>query len=383
MIRNVRLLYIHNFLNDFRFQEAFLVIYFAQITGSYIAAMGMLALATITSALMDIPTGIFSDKIGRKSTIIIASFFSTLTVICYALADSTAWLYIGTIFSGLSECLFNGNNNALLYESLKTEKQEARFPHYQGRTRSMFQLALGLSALGASFLTGYGLRFIFILGIIPQALSIFVSLFFQEPRVHIPADLKKLTHLKTACLHIYHNPRLCLLMIAQAISYGAGESSFKFRSAFVNMLWPTWAVGLYRAGNHAFGFIGYWFSGPILDRIKGPHMMALAETYWFISQGVAALMANVISPVLMLTGAALYGPFIVARDHLLQKEFTDAQRATIGSIATFLGSVVFAFVALCIGFIADRFGLAAGVGFGVVASVISLPLYIHLFRRYF
>jgi hypothetical protein len=44
----------------------------------------------------------------------------------------------------------------------------------------MFQLALGLSAFCASFLTGYGLRFLFILGIIPQALSIIVGPVFRR-----------------------------------------------------------------------------------------------------------------------------------------------------------------------------------------------------------
>ena len=59
----------------------------------------------------------------------------------------------------------------------------------------MFQLALGLSAFCASFLTGHGLRFLFILGIIPQALSIIVGLFFEEPRTHMVAPQKSLRHL--------------------------------------------------------------------------------------------------------------------------------------------------------------------------------------------
>ena len=41
MIRNIRILYIHNFLVDFRIQDAFRPIYFAQITGSYTLAMAV------------------------------------------------------------------------------------------------------------------------------------------------------------------------------------------------------------------------------------------------------------------------------------------------------------------------------------------------------
>jgi hypothetical protein len=55
MIRNIRLLYIHNFLVDLRFQDTFRPIYFAQITGSYTLAMAVFSVTWITSALADIP----------------------------------------------------------------------------------------------------------------------------------------------------------------------------------------------------------------------------------------------------------------------------------------------------------------------------------------
>ena len=55
----------------------------------------------------------------------------------------------------------------------------------------------------------------------------------------------------------------------------------------------------------------------------------------------------------------------------------------MGSVASFAGSMVYAIVAFCVGIIADRFGIAAGVGFGVAMSATSLPLYVWLFRKDF
>ena len=383
MIRNVRLLYVHNFLNDFRFHSAFLVIYFAQITGSYSLAMIVVAIEAFTSALMDIPTGVFSDFMGRKCTIAVGSIVTTASVSFYAFANNITWLIIGSFLSGLAQCLFNGNNNALLYESLKAEGKEGQFHHYQGRTRSMFQLALGLSAFGSSLFTSRGLSFLFMLGIIPQALSIVVSLFFKEPRLHIPTQHTSLSHLKTACSKIYRNPRLGMLIVGQAISYGADEANFALKTPFVNMLWPTWAVGVWRGINHAIGFVSMWFAGHVLNRTSSSAMLVIAESIWFVSQSIAVLINNVISPVILFSGPLLYGPFLVARDNLLQKEFTDEQRATMGSVATFTGSVFYGVIAFVIGGIADRFGLAAGVGFGVVTHVVALPIFIWLFRKSF
>jgi MFS family permease len=367
MIRNIRILYIHNFLVDFRIQDAFRPIYFAQITGSYTLAMAVFSVQWITSALADIPTGVLSDKMGRKFTIVLASVCSTIGITTSAFSTHSAGLFLGSIFFGLSECLFNGNNNALLYESLKSSGQEGRFHHYQGRTSSMFQLALGLSAVCASFLTGHGLRFLFILGIIPQALSIIVGLLFEEPRAHMAAPQKSLRHLKDACTKIYGNTHLLLLLIAQAISR-ADEAKFQFQTIFINTLWPTWALGIYRAMDNALCFFGFWFSGRIVDRFKETYVLAVQQAYGLVSQTIGLILSNVMSPLLFMSGAILVGPGSVARDHLLQKEFTDEQRATMGSVASFAGSIVYAIVAFCIGIIADHFGLVAGVRGATSAS---------------
>jgi MFS family permease len=382
MIRNVRLLYIHNFLTDFRFQEAFIIIWFRQITGSYTTAMAIFALTRVTSAVMDIPTGIFSDQLGRRYTIILASLCTVMMVVCYAIAHAPLLLCAGAFFSGLSESLFSGNNDALLFESLKAQNKEGRFHHYQGRTKSMFQLALSLSALASSLIVPHGLRLVFALGVIPQILALITALFFKEPRIHIKHDEKDFSHLTAACVQIWHNPRLLLLMMAQAISYGAGESNFFFKSAYVATLWPSWAVGLYRGMNHAYGFLGFWLSGFILDRVKGGRFLAFREIYWFVTQSIALVMANVVTPLIIMTGAFVYGPGEVARDQLMQKEFTDRQRATMASVGSFFASMFFAVMAILIGIVADRFGLAAGVFFGLCVNVTSLPIYVRLFRKY-
>jgi MFS family permease len=384
MTRNVRLLYLHNFLTYFRFQEAFVVIYFAQIVGSYASAMTVVALSTVVAAVLDIPMGLLSDRFGRRNTIIFGSICSAISVILYAMSSNMLGLCSGAIFSGLCRALFNGNNNALLFESLKTEGREADFPHSQGRAGSMFQLALGLSALAASLFAKQGLHYVFIAGIFPQLLAVLVSFFFVEPSKHYASNVKNsFGHFVAAINNIRQNPRLRLLIVGQSISHGVGESTFSFVDAFINTVWPTWAVGVYRALNHGCGFLGFWFAGKIVKKIKGPYMLVIAEVYWFVVQTVAALISNVISPVLILSGASLFGPFIVARDQLLQEDFTDEQRATMGSITSFGGSLVFALNAYCLGIVSDHWGLIIGLLFGTFVGVLSLPIYIALFRKKF
>lgn len=383
MLRNIRLLYIHNFLTDFWPQWPYLVIYFPSITGSYVSAMSVLAVETLSAALMDIPTGIFSDRLGRRVTIAAGSFCAALGIAFYAMAHGLGMLYVGAFFFGLGQCLFSGNNSALLYETLKAAGKEDEFHHYRGSTGSMYQLALCLSALSAIFLSHYGLRAIFAAAVIPQVLGIFVSLMFTEPRVHLAQNQKSLTVFKQAAIKIYHNPRLMLLVLGRALNYGTGEAGFKFKGAFIALLWPVWAVGLYRAMNHTLGFLGFWFSGRLLDRFKAVYLFVVRDIYWFFGNITAVLLNNFWAPFPMVIGSFFFGPGEVASDHLMQIEFTDEQRATMGSLASSVTSVIFAIAAVAIGLVSDRFGVTVGVAFGAFMQLTSLPVYLWLFRRDF
>ena len=383
MLRNIRLLYIHNFLSDFWPQWPFVVIYFANISGSYTAAMSIMATETLAAALFDIPTGIFSDRIGRRMTMACGSLACTLAITCYAFAHGILLLYIGAVLWGLGVCLFSGNNNALLYETLQSAGLEKEYHHYRGKTGSMYQLALCTSAFLSIWLSHFGLQTIFMVAIIPQALAVLISLLFTEPRQHQITNNKGLNIFTQACVKTWRNPHLLLLVTAKAISYGAGESKFKFQSAFVNSVWPIWAVGLYRGINHGLSFCGFRLSGWLIEKFKEPIIFISRDLYWFMSGITAVTLNNAFSPIMFISGAIFFGPGEVASDHLMQKEFTDDERATMGSISSFITSIAFAIVAIAIGLISDRFGLRAGLAVGIATGFLSLPVNAWLFRKSF
>ncbi len=64
--KNVKLLILFEFLIEFRLYSAIIVIYFAAVTGSYALAMSLLSIVMISAAVFEVPTGVFSDLVGRK-----------------------------------------------------------------------------------------------------------------------------------------------------------------------------------------------------------------------------------------------------------------------------------------------------------------------------
>lgn len=354
-MRNVRLLTLFNFFLDFRPYAPIVILFFKDVSGSFALALSIFSIATISSAVFEIPTGLFSDMIGRKKTIILGSLAGILGLTVWVIGNSFWMLASGAALEGLSWAFFSGNNDALLYDTLKESKSENRFPEFLGKTGSMFQAGLAISALLGAYLALWSFRTVLAVSIIPQAICFFIALFMVEPRVHtgkIRANIYG--NLKTAFSEFIRNVRLRNLSLASVISNGIEETIFQFNPAFVAIFWPAWGLGVARFLGHASSAMGYWFSGPVLKRVAPIKIVLYGSLLSRIKNIIAVGFPTVISPVLLSTG--LHGLREVSKGTLLQKEFTDHQRATMASLNSFLSSIFFGIFAFSFGYFADNIG---------------------------
>lgn len=99
--KNIRLLKIFNFLIGFSLFAPLAIIYFSNVSGSYTLGASIFGIFMLSSAIFELPTGIWSDRVGRKNTIILGSWARVVAFIFYAIGLSYWWLVIGAIFEGL------------------------------------------------------------------------------------------------------------------------------------------------------------------------------------------------------------------------------------------------------------------------------------------
>ena len=125
--KNVRLLKIFNFLIGFSLFAPLAIIYFSKVSGSFTLGASIFGITMLASALLEVPTGIWSDKVGRKGTIILGSWARVIAFILYAIGLSYWWLVAGAIFEGLSRSFYSGNNDALLYDTLADNGLEDQY----------------------------------------------------------------------------------------------------------------------------------------------------------------------------------------------------------------------------------------------------------------
>ncbi len=141
MEKNLKRMYLISLLNEVKFYGIILILFYIQLSGSMTLGMSIFSIITIIAAISELPTGIVSDKIGRKNTVIMGSICSLASVIFLAISTNYIGLLISAIFQGLEKAFFSGNNSAYIYDILKEENKEEEFKTYIGKTNSMFYLA--------------------------------------------------------------------------------------------------------------------------------------------------------------------------------------------------------------------------------------------------
>ena len=374
MHKNIRLLALFNFFTDFHLYTAILIIYFANVTGSYALGMSLFSVAMVSSALFEVPTGVFSDYLGRKKTMILGAVCSVLSVVFYAMGTSYLILFIGALFEGLQRAWYSGNNDALLYETLSSTNNKDSYDHYLGKTSSMFQVAAAAGIIIGGIIATRSFSIIMWLSVIPQVICLMLSFFIVEPTKQSGQNANIYSHLITATKKLWSNNTLKLLSLNSIIGQAVGESTYQFRAAFVNTLWPLWAVGFSTVLSSIGAAASYWYSGKLIKKIGAYRLLLIANLYSKTINIASVAVATVISPVLMSTTSLFLGVSKVANSKLMQQEFTDEQRATLGSITSFLGNLAFSVFAVVLGILADRFGPTKALLFAYLSYLPSLGI---------
>ena len=379
--RNIGLLSAFNFCSDFRVYAPIMVIYFQHVTGSYAFAVLLFSIAKIATSIFEVPTGTFSDFLGRKLTLLLGQVASVFSISLYALGQDFAVLAAGAELEGLAFALFSGNNEALLYDTLRGEGTQGEFAHWQGRASSMFQAALAVSAAVATVaLIWLPLRTMFVLSLVPQIAGLGFALFFIEPKRagdSIPTNV--FSHLREAIAGFVRDVRLRDLSLAAMLGFGIGEAQHMFYPAFFALFWPPWALGIAGMLTHGFAAVGFRSAGRLIARFREFPVLVWSKVA-STALGLAALtFPSVASPAISTLSSFFFGPGVTAQGSLMQKAFSDAQRATMASLISLGGNILFAIAVFALGWLADRIGARNAL---LTAQILSIPVVLLYWRLY-
>lgn len=373
--RNIKILTWQGFLIGFSLWSPIAAIYFSKVSGSYALGLSIFSMAMVSSAIFEIPTGIFSDLIGRKYTTILGGFFYMLGGIFYALGFNYWWLVIGAVCEGLARAFYSGNNDALLYDSLQKSDRKEELAKFMGHIGGAEQWALGITALlGGILAAKFSFTLVMWLSVIPLFLCFFTSWWLAEVKNTKVGEGNVYIHLKEAIKNFIKNEKLRLLSLTSIIGFGTGEAGFQFTPVFIQSIWPLWAIGLARTLSNVGAALGFNLSGRMVKRFKAVNILIFEQIYSRLASIIAFVFPSVVSPILLSSTSLMYGPSMVAENSLFQKEFSDKQRATMGSLNSLGKSIFFGVILLILGIVADKTNPRAALILGQILAIVAVWL---------
>jgi len=113
---------------------AFLFFYLRYFSFTEIATL--IAIRALATNLFEIPTGAFADMVGRKVAVILSFLVGGIALFIFPFTTAFWVFAVLEVVRGLSNALYSGSLEALVYDTLKEQGREQGYGRVAGRTET-------------------------------------------------------------------------------------------------------------------------------------------------------------------------------------------------------------------------------------------------------
>ena len=118
--------------SDASFSIGVFVVFMLALGLSLAQVSVVVAAYLISSALFEIPAGVFADRFGNKFSILIGSLLMSVGFGLFAFAQGFYWFLVGYGLMGAGSAMKNGADVALLYNDLISQSRASEFKKIYG-----------------------------------------------------------------------------------------------------------------------------------------------------------------------------------------------------------------------------------------------------------
>ena len=257
--------------------------------------------------LLEVPSGYFSDRIGRRSTLSIAAAALIGAHACFIVGGGFAWFAAGQCLLAAGIAMQSGTDTAFHYDSLKALQREGEYADREARAEQwgMSMLALATLAGGALGLLDLRLAYGFSLCCaIVMALLVwrFVEPGHAQESQQLPQSFVSVV---IGCLARLREPLLGWIFLVMILLYALAHIVFEFYQPYIVLLrLPLFGdetqapllSGLVISVSMFGGALGARASIGLQSRLGLVGVLAVAM---LIQLGIVAAMAAAISPLVL------------------------------------------------------------------------------------
>jgi MFS family permease len=323
----------------------------------------------VTVVLLEVPTGIISDKWGRKHMIVLSAILGCFEFLILVFATEFWHFALVVFLAAIGRSASSGSDHALLYDSLASAGKEQSFEKYVGRMNAIDIVSIMIAALCGSLLAGrFGFSFNYWLSFASMVVALVLTLMLIEPAGSKQLDEDEQIPLKlylTASLRLFRNNKGVLLVVLSGMVTGAAVN-------FIDEFWQTY---LDRTGIPVIYF-GLFSAALFLVRLPGnilAYKLKSRFNYRFLLAGVTAVLALgfiYLSTIKGLSGlAAMFiiclfaGMIEPLAAGFLHHRIDSSMRATMGSFQSLGENAILILTGMGFGYFSSQFDIFGGYGF--------------------
>ena len=377
MKKNLSFLRLYFFFASLWPLSSVVILYFQSITGSYASAMFIYSFVSLTQTLMEIPSGVISDKFQRKHVLMLSSLCVFFCYLCWAFAGITKsmfFLFAGSILCGMNTAFASGTMEAFVFETVQSIDKS---PHFFAKTFSKLntygQIGLGTaSLLAALFLWRFSMQSLAWICLIPSAAQLISAFCLSEPqRLHTHKNLSSVSSTLIALRRFKRSKKLSFFALIRVLEASVEVTIHRFEAAYFKTLIDTSLIALIRVLKQIFGALGFYLFSFVAKRdpLKIYTTSLSLNTFFRM---VAVLLNNTLTPFFMAFINLFYGPVTTSSTTILQQHFSAQQRATLQSVISLLSGFVVVIMMCLLGFVADKFSPQIAILIAVVFKILTV-----------
>ncbi|WP_028784743.1 MFS transporter [Thalassobacillus devorans] len=270
---NIKFLFLSKIFGSIRFIAPVLTLFYFSRGLDETQILFVMTFFSIGVLIGEIPTGIFADRFGAKTSFL---FGSLLGIGSHALllAAYEPWVFfVSSALTGLAATFFSGADEALIYESLTLSNEQNRMDKAMGQIGSatflVYIIVVIIGAILAKDLTNEQFQRLILLGVVFMSVEFVLLLFIKNPPRQGNYTEHVHSQLKEGFLAIKKNPQVLWMFMNVSLVFIPAAAIFeKFdQKLLVDAGLAVYLIGIVYAASAFSGFVAShtigWMTGKI------------------------------------------------------------------------------------------------------------------------
>lgn len=338
----------------------------------------------IVAVALEIPTGYFADIYGRKQALILSGLSSFVAISAYSLGYTFYHFLIAEIFFAISVSFASGTSSAFIYDTLVDLKEEQNYKRIWGNIFFTRMIALALSSILGGFIAKIDLRYTLYASIPFFALLIPTALSMREPQRHKFIFAKGyLSELfKILRVALIKNEKLRWLIVYSGVVYAFNQSALWLYQPYFKLSGLDIAYfGIVFASFQLVAAISSKYAHKLEGKIGQKYSLAMLV---FLVSGSYFFMSNFV--FLFSFSFSFLQQFVrgfknVIITDYINKLATSDIRATVLSVESFIGRLLYAAIIPIVGWIADIYSLVQAITILGFTTLVSGMIILVMLRK--